>query len=156
MSFLTLPATIEEHLEEYAEMNEEMMEMEDEYEDDENGDEGYDEAGEENDEEEVEIYPGPNDSPDVDSDPEIDLDILFKSIVYPAKAKKQKIEGIVIVNVLVDRKGKPVRCEIIESDSKLLNQAAIDAIMKATFTPALLDGEPLACWIGIPVEFKIK
>lgn len=132
-----LSATIEAHLEESADL----MGAQ-------NGDENGDENGEE--------YEEPKSFTEVDVDPVIDLEKLHKSIIYPSSAKTKKIEGVVILNVLVDDEGTPVKCEVVRTENSILNQAAIDAVMKSKFKPALINNEPVPCWIDIPVEFKIK
>ncbi len=141
-----LNSLIESHLEEYADM---VGQQEDE-----NGDAS--EYDSENGDEVNNNYPDPNIIQDVDEDPYIDLVKLHKSVRYPAEAKKKKIEGVVVVNVLVDTDGKPLKCMILESDSKLLDNAAVTAIMRSRFKPAILNNSPVMCWIDIPVEFKLK
>lgn len=149
-----LAATIEDHLEEFADMNEEAFEKESEgYES-----EGMEEFNEDDYEEYVEEpdYPSPDEIFEVDEDPSVDLEEIIRNIKYPSQAVKKKIEGVVIINVLVGADGIPVKCLIIETDNKILNQAAIDAIMKTKFSPALIDNEPVASWVDIPVEFKLE
>jgi TonB family protein len=34
-----------------------------------------------------------------------------------------------------------------------LDQAAVDAVRKATFTPAILDGRPVAAWTAMSFTF---
>ncbi len=136
-------ATVESHLEEMADMIGAQN-------DDDNGDAAN------NGEVEEEVYVEPKSFTEVDVDPFIDLEKLYKSIIYPTSAKTKHIEGVVIVNILVDEEGNPVKCEVVRSDNNILNQAAIDALMKSKFKPALLNNEPVPCWIDIPVEFKLK
>jgi len=62
----------------------------------------------------------------------------------------------VIVRVLVDRAGKPVRSVVQYSDSQMLDQAAKNAVMKSVFTPAIQNGQPISCWVSIPITFKLR
>ncbi|MCX7879748.1 MAG: energy transducer TonB [Ignavibacteria bacterium] len=100
--------------------------------------------------------------PDIDEfipfekEPYIDLVDLQKRIVYPEMARKAGIEGQVVIRVLVDKTGKPKRAVVQSSDSEMLNQAAIDAVMKSTFTPAIQNGQPIMCWVSIPIRFKLR
>lgn len=92
----------------------------------------------------------------VEKEPYIDLADLQRRIVYPEMARKAGIEGSVVVRVLVDKNGKPKKAVIQSSDSQMLNQAAIDAVMKSTFTPAIQNGQPILCWVSIPIRFKLR
>lgn len=92
----------------------------------------------------------------VEKEPYIDLADLQRRIVYPEMARKAGIEGSVVVRVLVDKNGKPKKAVIQSSDSQMLNQAALDAVMKSTFTPAIQNGQPILCWVSIPIRFKLR
>ena len=105
---------------------------------------------------EEEQYPGSEDIVSVAIEPQVDLAALQKSIVYPEMAKLGRVQGRVVVRVLVDKHGKPVKHIVEYSDNKMLVQAVVDAVMKATFTPAIQNETPVACWISIPISFKLK
>jgi len=92
----------------------------------------------------------------VEKEPYIDLADLQRRIVYPEMARKACIEGQVVVRVLVDKNGKPKKVVVQQSDSQMLNQAAIDAVMHSTFTPAIQNGQPITCWVSIPIRFKLR
>ncbi len=77
--------------------------------------------------------------------------------VYPEEARKQGIEGMVLVNVLVDASGEVVQAKIERSDAPVLDKAALDAIRRWKFTPAVSkEDEPVAVWMTIPVKFKLS
>jgi protein TonB len=92
----------------------------------------------------------------VEKDPGVDMSDLKKKIVYPEMAKKAGIEGKVLIRVYVDKTGKPKKTLIQQSDSQMLNQAAIDAVMKTVCTPAIQNGQPIGCWVTIPIQFSLK
>lgn len=92
----------------------------------------------------------------VEKEPVVDLVELQKKIVYPEMARKAGIEGRVIVRVLVDKTGKPVKSVVQYSDSQMLDQAAKNAVMKSIFTPAIQNGQPISCWVSIPITFKLR
>lgn len=91
----------------------------------------------------------------VEQDPRFDESVLAKNIVYPPMARLAGKEGTVEVRVLVDNRGNPVKAEIKRSDSELLNEAAINAVMKTPFTPAVQNRQPVASWVNVPVEFNL-
>jgi TonB family protein len=93
------------------------------------------------------------DKVDVKSMPEIKTTV---QPVYPEGAKKRGIEGMVLVNALVDASGKVVKAEIAKSDDSALDNAALHAIRQWTFTPALSkEDKQIGVWVTIPVKFKL-
>jgi len=96
------------------------------------------------------------------SDPEFAPEIvggmaaLASNICYPEEAKKNKIEGKVIVKVLLDEKGNVVKTEIEKKAHPLLDKAASDAVIKTKFIPGKTEGKAVKCELMIPVMFKLK
>ncbi|MDH3443425.1 MAG: energy transducer TonB [Deltaproteobacteria bacterium] len=75
---------------------------------------------------------------------------------YPAVARADGKEGRVLVRVLVDEQGKSKIIEIDHSSgSRILDQAAADAIKRWRFSPARYGDTPLASWVKIPVDFRL-
>jgi len=78
------------------------------------------------------------------------------SPVYPALARRRGWEGVVELRVEVLATGEPGRIELIESSGHdILDEAAIEAVMKWTFQPALESNHPITRWIRVPIEFHI-
>jgi periplasmic protein TonB len=100
--------------------------------------------------------PGIDEFIPVEKEPYIDLVELQKNIVYPELARRAGIEGKVLVRVLVDKEGKPKKHRIEYSDNEQLNDAAVKAIMKSVFTPAIQNDRPVTCWVTIPVTFRLR
>jgi TonB family protein len=75
---------------------------------------------------------------------------------YPKKALADSVEGDVLLKVLVDTSGNAVDPEIISSENRIFNQAALTAARQWKFTPAVLKGEPVAVWVSIPFRFRLK
>ncbi len=92
----------------------------------------------------------------VEKDPQVDIVALQKSIEYPEMARKAGIEGQVIVRVLVGKDGKPKKAVVQYTDSKMLDKAAVKAVMKQVFTPAIQNGRAITCWVSIPIKFKLR
>lgn len=76
--------------------------------------------------------------------------------MYPKSALKAGIEGTVYVKALVDTEGKVARVEVVKSDAKELDSAAIDAAKKFTFKAAVSSGKPVEAWVTIPFKFKLS
>lgn len=100
--------------------------------------------------------PEPDEFIPVEKEPSLDYEKLKKSVVYPEIARRAGIEGKVIVRVLVGANGEVRRTIIEYSDSELLNDAAVQAIKKATFTPGIQNGQPITCWVSVPITFQLR
>ncbi|MBI5325589.1 MAG: energy transducer TonB [Ignavibacteriae bacterium] len=92
----------------------------------------------------------------VEKEPYIDLAELQRKIVYPEMARRAGVEGKVTVRVYVNKDGRPSKTIIEASDNELLNDAARSAIMKSVFTPAIQNGSPVALWVSIPINFRLR
>jgi TonB family protein len=66
------------------------------------------------------------------------------------------IMGRVTVEVTVDVQGKPIQTRILKSASEVFNDAAVEAVMKYTFKPAMQSTGPVTAKIVIPIDFRLK
>lgn len=62
--------------------------------------------------------------------------------IYPITAKRARVQGTVLVQIVVDEKGNVVSANAIEGPP-LLREAGEEAASKAKFTPTLLCGRPV-------------
>ena len=92
----------------------------------------------------------------VEKEPYIDIKELQKKVTYPDLAKRAGIEGKVNIRVLVGKNGVPKKHIIESSDSDLLNDAAVRAVMSSVFTPAIQNNQPIDCWVSIPIVFRLR
>jgi protein TonB len=92
----------------------------------------------------------------VEKEPEFDYPALQRRVKYPDIARRNGVEGQVLVGVLVGKDGRPEKTQVIESDNELLNQAAISAVRETVFTPAIQNGTPVRLWVRIPIVFKLR
>ncbi|HVS00364.1 MAG TPA: M56 family metallopeptidase [Thermoanaerobaculia bacterium] len=76
--------------------------------------------------------------------------------VYPAEARKDRIEGTTIVKAVIDEQGE-VQDPVIEKSSGTpsLDQAAIDAVSQWKFKPATLHGEKVAVEYHLTFNFTL-
>ena len=89
---------------------------------------------------------------DLDREP---VPITLGSPVYPEKAKKEGIEGMVYVSAYVDVKGKVTEAKVEKSTAAVFDSAALAAARKSVFTPAGKDGKPVGAWVTLPYKFKL-
>ena len=73
---------------------------------------------------------------------------------YPHDAFTKKIEGVVVVEILIDDTGRVARMRIVQS-APLLDAAALDAVRQWIFLPAVRHGRPVATIAVAPVRFTI-
>lgn len=100
------------------------------------------------------VYDLPDD-PDIMPAPIGGMKAIAEHVVYPETAKINKLEGKVMVKVLIDEKGNVASTEILESLSSECDKAAVDAIMKVKFNPAIKDGKKIKSEVVIPIQFKL-
>jgi len=74
--------------------------------------------------------------------------------VYPAIAKAARVEGIVVVEAVISRKGTIESLRVV-SGPLMLQSAALDAIREARYQPYRLNGEPTEVQTTITVNFRM-
>lgn len=76
---------------------------------------------------------------------------------YPEIAKEAGIEGMVIVQVFVDEKGRVQDMTVLKGIPNTgLDEAAMEAIRSTRFKPAKQRDRAVGVWISIPVNFRLK
>lgn len=76
---------------------------------------------------------------------------------YPPSALRKGETGTVMVRIQVDAQGNPGGVALIRrSGSRDLDRAAMEAVRKWKFQPAIDDGQPVAGAVDIPVEFNLE
>jgi periplasmic protein TonB len=71
---------------------------------------------------------------------------------YPDFAREANITGKVLLHVLVGKDGRVKNVKVIKSVTGL-DQAAVDAVKRWVFKPALSNNKPIAVWVEIPMDF---
>lgn len=85
-----------------------------------------------------------------------DLKILTHvNPVYPATAKSARIEGSVILDVLIGKEGVPEHISV-EKGPHELQQSALDAVRQWRWQPYLLNGDPIDVETTVTVTFTLK
>ena len=76
-------------------------------------------------------------------------------LIYPAKEKFLKIEGRVIIEVVINEQGKVVSVEVKKSSgNENLDHAAADTIWKQAYVPATRNGKPVAVFYQLRIDFE--
>jgi protein TonB len=74
---------------------------------------------------------------------------------YPSEARVNGIQGKVILQVEVLKTGKVGKIDVKQSVAGL-DEAAVKAVQKVSFSPALSSGKAVDSVVMIPVEFKLQ
>jgi TonB family protein len=74
--------------------------------------------------------------------------------IYPEKALKDRVRGLVILRVLVAEDGMPVRVSVDKAAREDLTRAAIDAVEQWRFQPARKDGRPVRTFAILRFPFE--
>jgi len=76
---------------------------------------------------------------------------------YPAFARRMRMEGMVMLKVLVSRQGTPLKIEVAHSSGyEILDKAAAGAVGNWRFVPAKHGDSPVDEWVQVPVAFSLR
>jgi protein TonB len=76
--------------------------------------------------------------------------------VYPRMAREARLQGRVMLMLVVDARGRVVEARVL-SGPAILATAAVEAVKQWLYEPSRTpDGKPLATYIPQPVEFKLR
>ena len=74
--------------------------------------------------------------------------------VYPALAQSARVQGLVILEAVIDVSGRVDSVQVLRSIA-MLDQAAVAAVRQWRYTPAILNGSPVPVIVTITVNFKL-
>jgi TonB family protein len=76
---------------------------------------------------------------------------------YPPMARNLRVEGIVVVSILVDENGRVQDVRMADPIEKKvgINEAALDAARRVTYKPATKEGVRVKMWTRLRIPFKL-
>lgn len=74
---------------------------------------------------------------------------------YPPIAQSARVQGVVIVEAIIDATGKIAASRVIRS-IPLLNEAALASVNQWEFTPTLMDGQAVPIMMTVTVNFALQ
>ncbi len=84
------------------------------------------------------------------------LEAMSKPITYPGWARREGLEGLLVVALEILEDGSVGRWEIMKSTgAEALDKAAEKAFLTWKFKPAEKDGKPIRSCIQIPINFEL-
>lgn len=85
------------------------------------------------------------------------VNYLSKNIVYPAQAVTEKIEGRVLLQFVVSKRGRIKDVEVVKSAHPLLDAEAVRVLERMPrWVPGQKDGKPVNVKFSLPVTFKLN
>lgn len=74
---------------------------------------------------------------------------------YPALARSARVQGVVLLEAVINERGQVGRIKILKS-IPLLDGAAIGAVQEWRYTPTLLNGVPVSVILTITINFTLQ
>lgn len=74
---------------------------------------------------------------------------------YPAIARSARVQGVVILEIVIDERGNVAKAEILRS-IPLLDAAALDAVRQWKFLPTQLNGRAVPIVMSVTVNFTLQ
>jgi periplasmic protein TonB len=112
--------------------------------------------------------PAPAAPPPVEEEPDIFVAVeqmpeligglasIQSRIRYPEMARRAGIEGVVIVQFVIDPEGRVTNPVVLRGIGGGADEAAIEAVRQARFTPGMQRGRPVRVQFAIPVRFSLN
>ena len=75
---------------------------------------------------------------------------------YTQKARDGKVEGVVHLRVLIAADGTVKKARVVIGLPSGLSYQAIEAALRLLFRPATVNGQPVAFWKSVVVEFRLR
>jgi TonB family protein len=75
--------------------------------------------------------------------------------VYPPIAQEARVQGVVIIETVIDEDGNVAEARVLRS-IPLLDQAALEAVQQWRYVPTLLNGMPRAVIMTVTVNFTLQ
>jgi len=85
------------------------------------------------------------------------MEYLQSHIKYPPEAVKDSIQGLVVVQLLIERNGSVHEVKVVRSVHELLDNEAVRVCKSLPkFYPGRVGGKAAAMWLTLPVTFKME
>ena len=76
--------------------------------------------------------------------------------VYPKWARREGIEGKVVLKLFIDSTGTLLDVSVIEAGGHGFTESAVEAVRKSSFAPATRNGVNVASKAILPIRFSLK
>ena len=73
---------------------------------------------------------------------------------YPDAARKQRMEGVVGLSILISETGSVIDVKITKSANAILDEAAVTAVKQWVYSPATKEGVKVRVWLPVSMSFQ--
>jgi periplasmic protein TonB len=77
------------------------------------------------------------------------------SPVYPRAARLSRLEGVVVVECVIDERGRVQNATVVKG-VPVLDDAALDAVRQWAYAPSMLNGVPVEVVMTVTVTFQLR
>jgi TonB family protein len=81
--------------------------------------------------------------------------LVFREAEFSDYARRNKINGAVVLSLVVDAHGLPQKVHVVRSLEASLDEKALDAVYGYRFKPAIKEGHPVPVPVNIEVMFRL-
>lgn len=74
---------------------------------------------------------------------------------YTEEAQEAEVEGVVEIDVWIDRNGLVKKAKIVRGLGYGLDERVMEAALRSTFNPVLVDGDPISCKYRLKYRFRL-
>lgn len=75
--------------------------------------------------------------------------------VYTEEARLERIQGVVILQAVIDREGNVADVTVLKGLPAQLTERAVETVKSWRFKPATLEGEPVAVYYNLTISFSL-
>jgi TonB family protein len=75
--------------------------------------------------------------------------------VYPAEAQAARIQGVVVIEAVIDESGSVTNARVLRS-VPMLDEAALSAVSRWQFAPTEMNGRPVSVVMTVTVNFALQ
>ncbi|HEX2898305.1 MAG TPA: energy transducer TonB [Bacteroidia bacterium] len=97
--------------------------------------------------------PGPMEYITLEREP---VPLSLDSVKQLIRRPQACVEGKVIVRLMIDENGKYVKHLVLKTPQPMCTEAVEPVLHHLRFTPALMDGQAVKCWVTIPFKFGLE
>lgn len=101
-------------------------------------------------------YPRPESPMVIGNDVQKPVKVHAPAPVYTQEARLARIQGVVIIQAIIDRQGCVAQTKILKGLPEGLNENAQQAVSRWVFRPATLDGNPVDVYYNLTVNFRLQ
>ena len=81
---------------------------------------------------------------------------IYEYLEYPTIARQAQMEGLVVVQVVVEPDGTGSNPVIAKSAGRVLDDAALEAVKNLRYKPGKQRGRAVRVKLAIPIRFLLK